>query len=161
MKKDPRGPVYKTARISYLHNYVLVVLGAIVLIWLYPMLDLSYIIHYVIFFGLLMAIAGLWEEPEIQRLLRRYVVTNDEIIKIEGIIRKNIVSIPYQSIANVTISQGVIGRLLRFGNVTINVSAGKGDMIMRGMKDPYKIQRMIENKIALLRKAYKKSEENK
>ncbi len=153
MKVHEKGSIYKTSRLAYLHNYALVGLVFVILILILPYLDImKNITHFVIFFGLLIIAAGLSEEPEWERVFRKYIVTNNEVIKLDGFIRKKRFVMPFQSIADVRVSKGVVGRIFDFGHVS--VVGFKDEIVMKGIKDPEQIQRIIQNKINMQREAF-------
>jgi membrane protein YdbS with pleckstrin-like domain len=159
MAKIPeKGLMYKTARISYITNYCIVVLLIVFLFLLWQKFNLSFtfspktveeLTSVLIFFAFFIVIAYLIEEPAIERLIRQYLVTDDEVVKIEGIIRKKRIAIPYQSVADVRVIKGVIGRIFNFGN--IEVSGFKDAITMKGLRNPEEIYRIIQNKIARFR----------
>ncbi len=161
MKNSANGLVYRTARIHYFTNYVIMALVSIVLILIFPSLDIfRNLLHLIIFFALLAIASGFAEEPEWRRLFRKYVITNNEIKKIEGMFDKKEIIIPYQSVADVTIKKSFLGRILNVGNVYVRGFKEGGDIEMTGMRHPEEVQRIVQNKINLLRettlKAWKK-----
>ncbi len=160
-KKIPmEGVMYKTSRISYIQNYILIFLVFVILLLVFPLLDiLGNPIHLVIFFGLLMCMSALSEEPEWERIFRKYVITNNEIIKLDGWIRKKTFTIPYQSVADIRVSKGFVGRLLNFGN--IEIVGFKEGIIMKGIRNPEETQNIIKNKINLMRAAFIKKKGSK
>jgi uncharacterized membrane protein YdbT with pleckstrin-like domain len=156
MKIPEKGAVYKTSRVAYMQNYVLAILVAILLILIFPYLNFTIfirtaqeLISYLIVFGFIIVITFMFEEPTIERWIRRYVVSNNEVMKIEGIIRKKKFAIPYQSIADVKLSKGVVGRIFNFGN--IEIMGFKEGISMKGIRNPDEVLRMIENKVNLMR----------
>jgi membrane protein YdbS with pleckstrin-like domain len=152
------GAKYKTSRTSYMTNYFIVILLVVfaLLVWqrfslsfsFFPQTNSELFSDLVIFIFLLVAVY-LLEEADMERMLRHYFVTNNEVIKIEGIIRKKRISIPYQSVADVRVNKGVVGRLFNFGDVEI--TGMKENINMRGMKRPDEIYNAIQNKIARFR----------
>jgi uncharacterized membrane protein YdbT with pleckstrin-like domain len=94
---------------------------------------------------MLLIMVVLFEEPEVERLLRYYTITNTEVTKIEGILRKKKYAIPYQSVADVTLNKSIIGRIFNFG--TIDVIGFKEGIKMKGMKNPDEIYNMIKQRI--------------
>jgi membrane protein YdbS with pleckstrin-like domain len=81
--------------------------------------------------------------------IRKYVITNNEVMKVEGILRKKKFAIPYQSIADVKMSKGVVGRIFNFGN--IEIMGFKEPIHMKGIRNPDEVLRIIENKVNLMR----------
>ena len=146
---------YKTSRISFLENYFFALVIITILFISLPFLRIgSEPLHYFIFFLSLIFAIALIEEPEIRRYFRTYFVTNNEVIKIEGIIRKSKVSIPYQNVSSVTYKKSVLGRILNFGDILISADGDKIKMI--GIRNPEEVAKIIENKISLVRKVWLK-----
>ena len=152
-KPKERGVKYKTARISYITNYIIIVLLLFFLTLLHSF-ELDPQILQLASLGIIFFVLLLLFEPEAERVLRYYLITNSEIVKIEGIIIKKRITIPYQSIAHVRAVKGVWGRIFNFG--TILVKGIKDDIVMKGMKEPDVISRMMENKIALMKRPARK-----
>lgn len=162
MEIRERGATYQVSRISYISNYVLLILLIILFYFVYTRYNLQFTFFArsidefrdtMIVFGFLLAGTFLIEEPTIERILRHYIVTNNEIIKVEGLIRKKRISIPYQSVADVTVKQGVVGRIFNFGTIHVSGVGRGNDIDMKGMRDPDVVYRMIKNKIGLTRGA--------
>jgi uncharacterized membrane protein YdbT with pleckstrin-like domain len=156
MKIPEKGITYKTSRIAYIHNYILAALALVLLILIFPRLNFSIIItntqqlvSYMIFFGFVVVISFLIEEPSIEQWIRKYVITNNEVMKVEGILRKKKFAIPYQSIADVKMNKGVVGRIFNFGN--IEIMGFKEPIHMKGIRNPDEVLRIIENKVNLMR----------
>jgi len=156
VKIPEKGITYKTARISYISNYFIAALVVILLILVYPMLNFTIVItnfeqlvSYLIFSGFLITITFLIEQPTIEQWIRKYVITNNEVVKVEGILRKKHFAIPYQSIADVKMHKGIVGRIFNFGN--IEVTGFKEGIQMKGIKNPEEALRIIENKVNLMR----------
>lgn len=139
---------YKTTRISYMASYFLVPLVIFFLSILLLYLENTKWYNIAIA-GCLVVVCFLLLEPEWERAVREYYITNSEVMEIEGLLRKKRTVIPYQSVADVKVIKGVVGRIFRFGDVVI---AGMKESIrMRGMKNPDEIYKIIENKIVLMK----------
>lgn len=156
MKIPEKGITYKTTRISYIGNYFLALLVLVLLILIYPKLNFTIfitnmqeLISYLIFFAFVISATFLMEEPTIEQWIRKYVITNNEVMKVEGILRKHRFAIPYQSIADVKMKKGIVGRIFNFGN--IEVTGFKEGIHMKGIKNPEEVLRVIENKVNLMR----------
>lgn len=156
MKIPEKGITYKTTRIAYIHNYILAVLVFILFVMVYPKLNFTIfitnaqqLISYIIFFGFVLMMTFLIEEPTIERWVRKYVITNNEVMKVEGILRKKKFAIPYQSIADVQMNKGVVGRIFNYGN--IDIMGYKEPIHMKGIRNPDEVLRIIENKVNLMR----------
>lgn len=161
MKKTDEELVYRTSRISYLHNYIIVALVLIVLYIIYPMLDIfGNLLHLALFFGVLSIAAGFAEEPEWHILFTKYIITNNEIVKLHGILNKKKIVIPYQSVSDVMFEKSVLGRILNYGSVYVRGFKEGGDIELKGVRNPEEVHNIIQNKINLMRettlKAWKK-----
>lgn len=150
-----KGVEYKTTRISYIANYFIVALMIVFILLSWQRFKPSFtlspasreeLIPVLVFFAFLVVALYLATEADMEKLVRQYLLTNSEVIKIEGIISKKRIAIPYQSIADIKVIRGVVGRILNFGN--IEVTGIKNVIILKGMKDPEEIYRIIQNKIS-------------
>lgn len=155
---EESGVVLRQSRVSYIYNYLLAALIMVffVLLWLrfditfnlFPSTTEMFLKSFVVlgFFGL---IAFLFEEPVIRRLFRYYVITNSEVIMVDGILRKSRIIIPHNSIAHVRVYKGITGRIFDFGDIIVR---GFRDQItMHGIRNPELFYRVIDNKISLMR----------
>lgn len=158
-KPEKRALKYKTSRFSYISNYFL----TIILLFLFYFILLPYLTNELwLNIGVLILLAiilFLIFEPEWEKAVRKYGITNNEVVKIEGIITKKTISIPHQSIADVKVFKGVIGRIFNFGNV--EVKGFKNGIVMKGIREPEVIGKIIENKISLFKGRIKKIEKEK
>ncbi len=71
-------------------------------------------------------------------------VTNKRIITKHGIISRKTDELKLKAIESVFIRQGIIGRILGFGTVTVT-GRGQGDVNLSWMADPMRVKREIEN----------------
>jgi len=153
-----RGIRLQTSRLSYLYTYGLAVL---VLVFFFlassrfgiaftfaPQTTLQVLndIVFIVFVAAFVCFAG---EADFERMTRQYVITNTEVVKVEGVLRKRRVIIPYQSVSNVEVYRSVLGRLAGFGDV--NVIGFDAEINMKGMREPDTFYRIINNKIARMR----------
>lgn len=155
MGKKEEGVKFLTSRISYISNYFLIALAVIFIYLFFQQINFKIIFFpknineafpIFILLGILILISYLIEEPVLERIIRQYYVTNNEVIKVEGLIRKKRIAIPIQSIADLRVKKGVVGRIFNFGNVEI--TGFKSNIIMKGMRKPEKIYEMIKEKIS-------------
>lgn len=162
-----KGVIYKTSRVAYMWNYFLVGLLVFLFMLIWPTLNLKLIltpttfsemIPTFILFGFLIVITFLLEEPTIERYIRQYTITNNEIVMNEGIFWKKKLSIPYQSVADVRLNKNPIGRLFNYGDIIVTgvvraegKKGGVESIKMKGMRDPDVVYNMVKNKINLMR----------
>jgi uncharacterized membrane protein YdbT with pleckstrin-like domain len=156
-----KGLVYRRSYISYIENYIMVALALIFLFLLWPYLNLNFyltpttpqqLLETMTILLIACFLAFLIEEPSIEGYRRKYVITNHEVMKIEGIFNKKTTTIPYQSVANIKISKNILARMLNYGTVHITCVGKEGnDITMKGIKSPEEVYNIIKNKISLMR----------
>jgi len=156
-----RGLVYRRSYISYIENYIMAALALAFLFLLWPYLNINFyltpktpqqLLETMVILLFACFLVFLIEEPSIEGYRRRYVITNHEIMKIEGIFNKKKTAIPYQSVANIKISKNVLARMLNYGTLQITCIGKEGnDIIMKGIKSPDEVYNIIKNKISLMR----------
>ncbi len=173
-QEEPERLLLKTSRMSFLSNYFVAALAIIFLVLLINAFGMKFSLlpktKDVLFstleiLGFLTFIALLIEQPEWTRFLRTYIVTRDEVIEIEGILTKRKIILPYQSISEVTVRKGPIGRMLNYGDVFIGAFRTGSDINMKGIRNAHRIHELIQNRINLLRKGqiefWEKAKKNK
>lgn len=152
-----KGIMLKTSRVSYFFNYILAVLLVLLFLLLLPYVSLDFTFFpktanqlwtTMFVFGFVILIIYLLDEPGLERFIRQYIVTNNETIKVEGILTKKRLIIPHQSVSDIRVEKSILGRIFNFGNV--NVVGYKNEIKMKGIKEPDVVYRIIENKIALM-----------
>jgi membrane protein YdbS with pleckstrin-like domain len=157
MIMEERGIVIRRARISYVYNYMMMFLIAILFIVSWYSLGLTFSFapqNFDVFWktavviGFVAVLVFLLEEPELDRWFKYYVITNNDVILTEGIIRKSKITIPLQSISNVDVHKGVLGRIFNFGDVT--VMGFKNTILMESIPEPEVFYRIINNKISVI-----------
>jgi len=153
-----RGLTIKTSRIYYYNNYILAALMLFLASMVYVNFNLtltftprtlSEFMNTMIVFAFVAVITYLVEEATIEKMMRKYVITNDEVAKIEGVLRKNRISIPYANISDVRVRKGVAGRLFNFGDVY--VTGFKDEIKIKGAKNPEMVSRIIGAKMSASR----------
>lgn len=159
MRIPEKGVTYRASRRAYIGNYFIAIIFLVFLVLVYFRFDLSFTLfprsfeqmyRSLAILLLLLPVAFLSEEPIIEGVVRRYVITNDEIIKVEGVLRKKRIVIPFANVADVSIKKSVFGRLFNYGDV--EVTGLKEPIRMKAMINPELIQRIIQNKINLFRR---------
>ncbi len=162
MEKQGHGLVYRTSRIYYFTNYVIVALVVIILAILYPMLNIfTNLLHLALFFGIMAIGAGFAEQPEWEILFKKYIVTNNEIMKLEGILNKRKTVIPFQNVSDITVTKTFNERIFKIGTVHVRGFKEGADIILKGMRDPDEVQGIIQEKINLIRDKTMKASRDK
>jgi uncharacterized membrane protein YdbT with pleckstrin-like domain len=162
MAKIPeKGLVYKTCRRSYFSNYILLVLVLILFVLVYLRTPYmrefalisrtpSQLTSTLLVLGFFAFMSFLLEEPTIERFIRQYHITSNEVMKVEGIISKKKIIIPHQSISGIKVNKSVVGRLLNYGSVEVH-GFGNSALVMKGMNNPDEVYKIIENKVSQFR----------
>lgn len=145
-KPENNGLVFKRARISYINNYILAIILLTVLVLVYPLLNFKNILHVIVLFAVILLVVDFLQEPEWARIVQDYILTDMEIIRIEGLIKKQKTCIPYPNVADVKVIKGILGRLFNFGDVEI---AGMKEIIkIKGVKNPEELYKIIQSRIS-------------
>jgi len=141
---------------SYVYNYILI---GIMLLFFYmlwnnyslglviPPTSSSETLSFLVIIAFFSTMFYLFKEPVIDKKFRKYIITNNEVIKYEGVFRKTRIVIPYQSVSNIDVYKGVIGRILNFGDM--KVVGFKDEITMEGIDNPDLHYRIIQNKISM------------
>ncbi len=142
------GMKYRTSRESFIGNYILAALAVLVLFLAAPLF--TGMMLAIVIYGTAFAISFLLVEPESKRWVNEYYVTKNEVIESNGVFSKKTIVLPYQSISDVRIEQDFFGRLLNLGD--IQITGFKGEIKMKGVKNPEEIYRIFQNKLGQYRK---------
>lgn len=79
----------------------------------------------------------------LRRLDTHYTVTDRRLIVRHGILNRNERSASLERIQNVNTGQGLIGRILNFGDVefdTAGSEVGDAELALRGVNDPHRVR---------------------
>jgi uncharacterized membrane protein YdbT with pleckstrin-like domain len=82
---------------------------------------------------------------ELKRKSTRYVITDNKIIREDGILNKNTEMIPYTQLERVDLHQSFGERLLKIG--TIVVDTGDDTLKIEKVRHPAKIQAMLSDRL--------------
>jgi uncharacterized membrane protein YdbT with pleckstrin-like domain len=92
-------------------------------------------------FGVTLLLA-LWEWLKLRSI--ELGVTNRRLIFKKGIISRETEEMKLSSVETVEINQGIIGRILGYGNIKIT-GRGISDLLFRNVDDPMEVKRTIES----------------
>jgi len=81
--------------------------------------------------------------PVIQRVYRLYVLTTERIVVRDGIIRRGGTEIPLENVNNVLFNQGVVERVLGYGDVLIESAGSQGQSRLTDIPDPEAFQSQL------------------
>jgi uncharacterized membrane protein YdbT with pleckstrin-like domain len=142
-------PIHKLtqSRISFLKNYLLSALLAVFVAYLFlsgfPVMQLGFYVSVAL-------IAVFVSLPEIERVRSTYVVTASQVIIEEGIIGRKRKSVFFDNVADVSVHQNILQRILQYGSVTVGSSSGREHTVLKlkGVHRPkelaYGIERLIK-----------------
>jgi membrane protein YdbS with pleckstrin-like domain len=136
----------KGSRLSFIWNYVIglfllsYLLLSVVTIRLSQTLTIFFVLLILLFFI----------EPETIILYYTYFMDPDNITEVKGILTKTQISIPYRNISGERLRKSFVGRIFNYGNIIITSS--NSEINIRGIRDPEKLYRMIEEKLNRYRK---------
>ena len=97
--------------------------------------------------------------PALYRILKiwstRYAITNMRLVTRKGILTDTIKSVPYEHITAIEVSESIIGRLLKYAHLTIETSGSGGgiEINWKFLKAAYKVKKLMNEKILLMKKA--------
>jgi len=148
---------HRVSRAFFIYNYLLaslvvVFLLAFFLLFRFP----SWIQILVGYIGFLLVLV-LVLKPEFNRIYRYYVIEDNQVSMVEGIITRKRLSIPYEKITDTSVIKTFLGRILNYGDITVSGISNK--ITMSGMKNPYKIHQSIQEKISSLGKPAKRKKQ--
>ncbi len=98
----------------------------------------------VLLFGLIWILIAIY-----RKLTIRYLVTDRRVIVKKGLIGQSTVSADYSKITDVTVQQGILGRLiLHTGTIVVNTAGtGLGEVTIKWVEDPFKAKDVIYGQI--------------
>lgn len=154
----PDGGVrYRASPKAYVVNY-LIAAGVVFLLFLVSRkFNLSFSVSpgsvgealgTAVYVGFIAAALWLLAEPVWERIMRYYVVTRSEVTKVDGLLRKRRHTIPYQGVSAVSVSKGILGRILNYGTVEIEGMRETGSGIaVRHIGDPDEFHRLVQHRV--------------
>lgn len=161
MRIPEKGVIYRASPRAFIGNYLLaagvVVLATLVVtsfgigFTLFPA-SIGEMLNTLVYFAFAAVVAFLFEEPYLEGMMRYYAISNSEVVKVEGILRKRRHAIPYQSVAEVKVVKGLFGRLFNYGSVEVAGFKETG-IFMNHMSDPEEIQRIVQHRVNSMRSA--------
>ena len=154
-KHHESGIAYRAAPRAFIINYIIAV-GVVIFAFLaisrfeiaytFVPSTVSEIVGNFALVGFGLVVFYLVFEFAIERSIKKYYISSYDIIKLEGILWKNRSVIPFQSVSEVVTNISLLGRIFNYGTVKIS-GFKENEIIMRHMKDPEEIQRVLQHKI--------------
>ena len=144
MTIDKPTRVLRRSRLSFLKEYAItLLLIAVVATLIFYKIEVNKSVVPI----MLLVIALLIIYVEIARMQTQYLLTPSQLVTEYGIIKKAKESVFLDNVGNIGIKQGYLQRIFHFGDITITPSAGKEDIVMKGVRTPRKIHNEIERLI--------------
>ena len=94
--------------------------------------------------AILLAVAGMALLYAYLRVIAtEYIVTSGRIYARYGIVARSITQTKPESVVAVNVEQGILGRLLGYGDIMLMTpgEGGRGFVVFRGVKDPVKLKK--------------------
>lgn len=86
-------------------------------------------------------------------LSQAYIVTNQKVMKVEGILRKTAGGAGLEKINDITMEQNLLGRILDYGTLRVLTAADESNLSYRAMRRPAEFRRAILDQKQLLDQA--------
>ncbi len=160
MPEESGRLVLTTSRIHFMGNYFIALLTIIFLVLAYTSFGLTFtlfpkaqseLVSTLVVLGIVGIAVAMIEQPEWEKFRTKFHVTMNEVIKEEGILRREKVVLPYATVADIRVSKGFLGRFLDYGTISVSSFKTGSDMVMKGVRNPDKVHSMIQNRVNMLR----------
>jgi uncharacterized membrane protein YdbT with pleckstrin-like domain len=125
---------------------VLVLLGGVALFVLQLVLELWDFLETIAFWGsLLLIVVGvaMVGYSYIQWWVEDYVVTNQKVVKVAGLLTKRTSGAALEKINDVILEQGPLGRMLGYGTLKVSTASDTTDLVFETMRKPAEFRRMM------------------
>ena len=86
--------------------------------------------------GFLVLAAVVWLARKTRAAADEFVITNRRVIRKVGLVSREIQQAPLDRIQDVTVDQGVFGRLLGYGHVMLETASERGSFVFPTLADP-------------------------
>ena len=84
---------------------------------------------------------------ELSRLMHKVQLTSSKILIVDGLIRQSKKHIYVGLISDINSKQGVVQRLLNYGNIHVRSASGEGELHIKDVNQPAKLMNQIEDLI--------------
>ncbi len=127
--------------------FVLTVVGVVLLLVLLPSGNVENVIRWVGIAAIV--VMGLWFAlmPLIRWLSSSYTITDQRIMKRNGIIRQTGSNIPLKRVSGVSFQKGVLDRVFGCGTLLIESSAETANVVFNDVPDVENVQRVLTDLI--------------
>jgi len=140
---------FKTSRISFIGNYFSTFFLIVIMIVYDFLFGIPQPLKYILLFLVLLLLV----EPEYEVMITDYMLEEQKVVEIKGFIAKKTTSIPYDTISQIVLNKGVVGRILNFGNIVVTGFAGPQNVIiLKGLSNPEKCLKIIEDRMKIHKK---------
>jgi len=136
--------VFSRSRKSFFVGYMFALFFALIVLFIYIMEIFSPFLIYLLSFPAVY----LFLLPEYTILNSSYLLKEENVESVSGIISKKKKIIPWSLVSDVSMHKSILGNFLDYGDIFVNsIGGNKERIVMRGISDPEKALRKIENKI--------------
>jgi len=108
----------------------------------FRLLLLRDIILSVVLVGIYFLIKDIWNYYSFQ-----LIISEDGVMLKQGIIVTKTKEIPFNNLNFVSVTQGVLGKMLNFGNLEIATGGDDPDIIFNHIHDPHRVKEIIQNQL--------------
>ena len=134
----------KRSRKSFFAGYIFALLFGLIVFSVYVLDIFPMFIIYLLSFPAVY----LFILPEYTILNTRYIIKDENVEGVTGIITKKKTIIPWSLVSNVSMRKSLIGMMLDYGDIIVSsIGSERSGIVMRGINDPEKALRKIEEKI--------------
>ncbi len=143
--------VMNRSRKSFFVGYIFAILFALFVIFVYILDVFPPFFIYLLSFPAIY----LFLLPEYNILNNRYLIKDENVEEETGIISKKKTIIPWNLVGHVSMKKSIMGIFLDYGNIIVSSIGGHGEkIVMRGISDPERVLRKIEEKIGKNKVSY-------
>lgn len=112
--------------------------------WVVPFLEVQLRSVAAIFLAFLGVIALIG--AEVRRLSTKYIVTDARIVRQDGILRRRSQQMPFSKVERVELSQGILERILRLGDIVLDT--GEDQIVFAAIGRVTKVQDELSRQVA-------------
>jgi len=139
-----KDTVLKRSRKSFIVSYAFALAFVLAILFLYIIEIFPIFVIYLLSFPAVY----LFLFPEYIKVSNSYLIKDESIEEVVGIATKKKNIGTWNLVTGVSMSKGILGTLLNYGDITVNSMAGeRNNIVIRGVNEPEKVLRQIEKKI--------------
>lgn len=131
------------------------VFGGVAALIIRAMVDSDFARNVLLIGGLVALVIGLvmWGNAFVHWWAQYYFVTNQKVLKVEGILRKSTSGSALEKINDITMEVPLLGRALGYGTLRVLTAADESNLTYTVMRDPAEFRKMILDQKLLFEQA--------